>query len=389
MQSRSWDLKIGGMEHASKHIAFFFVVVVFTLQVWFSPVVSVWSVPHTHSTTTTAFACIFQCFFCQQVQQSCNSSSASPDTSEEPCPTDMVKMTKSKTFQAYLPSCHRTYSCIHCRAHLANHDELISKSFQGSQGRAYLFNSVVNVGCGPAEERVLLTGLHAVADIYCENCKTTLGWKYEHAFESSQKYKEGKFIIELAHMIKDNGWEWRSGWAPSFSDLGMLFIELRGVSNHRPPCPAPTAPTPPNPTSPSHPTSLSSTNLAPTPTRTSFTCTHPPAHREPEQNKWVAKMATARRKWSDCRKITSQESCRYFKDCVFSFAAPGTWVLTPGHTLPRPSPPPPNHAYKWLWWYGDHYAKGDRLSLFCFVFFLYFWFRPSSETNDFDDFGYF
>lgn len=23
----------------------------------------------------------------------------------------------------------------------------------------------------------------------------------EHAFESSQKYKEGKFIIELAHMI--------------------------------------------------------------------------------------------------------------------------------------------------------------------------------------------
>jgi hypothetical protein len=118
-------------------------------------------------------------------------------------PSKMVK-----TFQAYLPNkCHRTYSCVHCRAHLANHDELISKSFQGSQGRAYLFNSVVNVGCGPAEERVLLTGLHAVADIYCECCKTTLGWKYEHAFESSQKYKEGKYIIELAHMIKDNGWD--------------------------------------------------------------------------------------------------------------------------------------------------------------------------------------
>ncbi|XP_045498602.1 protein yippee-like isoform X1 [Colias croceus] len=112
-----------------------------------------------------------------------------------------------KTFQAYLPPAHRTYSCIHCRAHLASHDELISKSFQGSQGRAYLFNSVVNVGCGPAEERVLLTGLHAVADIYCECCKTMLGWKYEHAFESSQKYKEGKFIIELAHMVKENGWD--------------------------------------------------------------------------------------------------------------------------------------------------------------------------------------
>nr|XP_020016345.1 protein yippee-like 1 isoform X1 [Castor canadensis] len=96
-----------------------------------------------------------------------------------------------------------------CRTHHTGSLLTLSsfQSFQGSQGRAYLFNSVVNVGCGPAEERVLLTGLHAVADIYCENCKTTLGWKYEHAFESSQKYKEGKFIIELAHMIKDNGWE--------------------------------------------------------------------------------------------------------------------------------------------------------------------------------------
>ncbi|XP_004276080.3 protein yippee-like 1 isoform X2 [Orcinus orca] len=175
-------------------------------RLWrFSLTPAVWTEPHALR-TTTALACMFQCFFCQRAQQSCSSSRASPELSQE-CPAEMVKMTRSKTFQAYLPNCHRTYSCVHCRAHLANHDELISKSFQGSQGRAYLFNSVVNVGCGPAEERVLLTGLHAVADIYCENCKTTLGWKYEHAFESSQKYKEGKFIIELAHMIKDNGWE--------------------------------------------------------------------------------------------------------------------------------------------------------------------------------------
>lgn len=113
-----------------------------------------------------------------------------------------------KTFQVYLPTKNKcTYSCIHCRTHLADHDDLISKSFQGSQGRAYLFNRVINVNTGPAEERYLLTGLHAVADISCESCKTTIGWKYEQAFESSQKYKEGKFIIELAHLIKDNGWD--------------------------------------------------------------------------------------------------------------------------------------------------------------------------------------
>ena len=34
-----------------------------------------------------------------------------------------------KTFQAYLANCHRFYSCVHCRAHLANHDELISKVY--------------------------------------------------------------------------------------------------------------------------------------------------------------------------------------------------------------------------------------------------------------------
>lgn len=139
-------------------------------------------------------------------QANTDAAGTSPNNNNSSNPIKVPRV--AKTFRAYLPSaCHRTYSCVHCRAHLANHDELISKSFQGSQGRAYLFNSVVNIGCGPAEERVLLTGLHAVADIYCDCCKTTLGWKYEQAYESSQKYKEGKFIIELAHMIKENGWE--------------------------------------------------------------------------------------------------------------------------------------------------------------------------------------
>lgn len=36
--------------------------------------------------------------------------------------------------------------------------------------------------------------------------RVVLLWFQEHAFESSQKYKEGKYIIEVAHMIKDNHW---------------------------------------------------------------------------------------------------------------------------------------------------------------------------------------
>lgn len=84
-----------------------------------------WSLPHTPiPCQTTAFTCVFRCFPCDP---SCGSASwATPEFSQRSV-APMVKMTRSKTFQAYLPSCHRTYSCIHCRAHLANHDELISK----------------------------------------------------------------------------------------------------------------------------------------------------------------------------------------------------------------------------------------------------------------------
>lgn len=47
----------------------------------------------------------------------------------------------------------------------------------------------------------------------------------EHAFESSQKYKEGKFIIELAHMIKDNGWD----WGTSSRDKSAVWVVVGGV----------------------------------------------------------------------------------------------------------------------------------------------------------------
>lgn len=33
-------------------------------------------------------------------------------------------------------------------------------------------------------------------DVYCSKCQTTLGWKYIRAYEESQKYKEGKLILE-------------------------------------------------------------------------------------------------------------------------------------------------------------------------------------------------
>ncbi|XP_058662832.1 protein yippee-like 4 [Ammospiza nelsoni] len=162
---------------------------------------------------TAALGALLRCFPCERLCGGCAVPPGALPAAAMPPPGPARRRLPPaarlppRTFRSYLPRSHRTYSCVHCRAHLARHEELISKSFQGSHGRAYLFNSVVNVGCGPAEQRLLLTGLHSVADIFCQSCKTTLGWKYEQAFESSQKYKEGKFIIEMSHMVKENGWD--------------------------------------------------------------------------------------------------------------------------------------------------------------------------------------
>lgn len=36
----------------------------------------------------------------------------------------------------------------------------------------------VNISMGVKEDRNLITGLHTVADVYCNSCQTVLGWKY-------------------------------------------------------------------------------------------------------------------------------------------------------------------------------------------------------------------
>ena len=76
------------------------------------------------------------------------------------------------------------YSCACCRTPVATHDQLVSKSFHGRHGRAFLFASATNVTLGAKEERVLLTGLHSVADSFCAECTSRIGWKYLEAFES-------------------------------------------------------------------------------------------------------------------------------------------------------------------------------------------------------------
>lgn len=52
------------------------------------------------------------------------------------------------------------YSCSGCCTHIANNEEIVSRSFHGKGGKAYLFHTAFNVKFGPAEERLFFTGHH-------------------------------------------------------------------------------------------------------------------------------------------------------------------------------------------------------------------------------------
>jgi len=82
----------------------------------------------------------------------------------------------------------------------------------------------VNVTLGKKEERSLITGKHTVADILCCICRTVVGWKYIHAQEKSQKYKENTFIVEV--------WFFFFPFPPQLSMLSLFDIFLLSINSY-------------------------------------------------------------------------------------------------------------------------------------------------------------
>ncbi|KAM0792690.1 hypothetical protein ACM66B_002470 [Microbotryomycetes sp. NB124-2] len=106
----------------------------------------------------------------------------------------------------YLPRRVPVFRCKHCSIELALQDELVSRSFSGSHGPAYLVRSTINTTTGAKASKQLLTGKHTIAPITCTGCSRELGWTYFTAPDQSQKYKEGKTILEKEKIYKDNCW---------------------------------------------------------------------------------------------------------------------------------------------------------------------------------------
>ncbi|KAI8994016.1 yippee-domain-containing protein [Trametes punicea] len=118
--------------------------------------------------------------------------------------TSSTTDTKAKVITTFLEQ--PTFSCAQCAATIALQDELISKAFSGRDGRGYLINSAVNLKMGKREDRALLTGVHTVADVFCMGCNDRMGWYYYKASDNSQKYKEGKYLLEREKLVKENKW---------------------------------------------------------------------------------------------------------------------------------------------------------------------------------------
>jgi len=101
-------------------------------------------------------------------------------------------------------SAKKLWSCK-CGTNIANHKHLTSKGFKCNSGEGFLFEYTVNVYEGEVKKQNLLSGSHLVADIFCIKCSVYLGWKYHHAFDEKNKYKEGKFVLEKASLVKEKG----------------------------------------------------------------------------------------------------------------------------------------------------------------------------------------
>ena len=66
-----------------------------------------------------------------------------------------------------------------------------------------MFSHVMNVVLGHKKDKKMLTGMYTIAGIHCSSCGQELGWKYVRAFDPTQRFKEGNFILEKLKLVKE------------------------------------------------------------------------------------------------------------------------------------------------------------------------------------------
>ncbi|CAM9241534.1 unnamed protein product [Ectocarpus sp. 6 AP-2014] len=96
----------------------------------------------------------------------------------------------------------QVFACANCKTHLSTEGNIESKDFTTQNGsRGFLINKLINVTNGPSADRSLRTGMHVCQDVYCVTCDTNVGWKYIKAFNQTERYKVGNFVLDAVKVI--------------------------------------------------------------------------------------------------------------------------------------------------------------------------------------------
>ncbi|KAJ7072304.1 hypothetical protein C8F01DRAFT_1103343 [Mycena amicta] len=75
------------------------------------------------------------------------------------------------------------------------------RSFKGFSGKACLFTETYNVIQLTPKVQLMQTGAHLLAELNCNKCSQYLGYKIVRAFEKSERWKEDRFLLELAELL--------------------------------------------------------------------------------------------------------------------------------------------------------------------------------------------
>ncbi|KAJ3539202.1 hypothetical protein NMY22_g4838 [Coprinellus aureogranulatus] len=123
-------------------------------------------------------------------------------------PAPPPSSTESKRSSRPLPKIPRALTCKQCQAVITSNNVLFpsskmppnSRAFRGFAGKASLFTETYNVREAQPGIQLMATGAHTMSEVSCGSCHTYLGWKIVRAHEEPEKWKEGKFLLELEHL---------------------------------------------------------------------------------------------------------------------------------------------------------------------------------------------
>ncbi|KDQ50282.1 hypothetical protein JAAARDRAFT_42279 [Jaapia argillacea MUCL 33604] len=91
----------------------------------------------------------------------------------------------------------RPIICRSCGNFITDMDYLLSTAFVGFNGKAALFQQTSNVTLSPPSTRLMCTGAHTIQEMTCAVCQKYIGWNIVRAHDITERWKEGKFLLEL------------------------------------------------------------------------------------------------------------------------------------------------------------------------------------------------